>query len=340
MYRTVQVDTEQQWERFRSLGAIAAEEVDALPRRRADAFWLLESSGGCPVARCGVWWNGTAVHEGLPTGVIGHYYAEDLAAGAQMLHFACSRLKGQGCRLAVGPMDGSTWRRYRLVTERLVVARDDHPPFFLEPDNPDSWSEHFLTAGFSPVARFHSSLVTDLSLRHPLAQSAQSSFESEGGVLRSLRMDHFDDELQSIYSLSSECFRHNPFFTPLSWEEFQTLYGGLREGVRPELVLLAERAGKLIGLVFAMPDLVQLARNGSIDTVVIKSLAVSPDSAGAGLGSVLVDRCHRVAQQSGFRRVIHATMHDGNYSARISQRTASVFRRYALYGKRLQGEAE
>ena len=35
---------------------------------------------------------------------------------------------------AVGPLDGSTWRRYRLVTERGV-----EPPFFMEPDNPDDW---------------------------------------------------------------------------------------------------------------------------------------------------------------------------------------------------------
>lgn len=337
MYRIIEVDTESQWERFRALGGITAEETDVFPRGRADAFWVLESSSGRLLARCGLWWNATASHAGRPTGIIGHYHAEDAAAGTQILHFASNRLARQGCRLAIGPMDGSTWRRYRLVTDRVVGEEDSEPPYFLEPDNPDDWPGHFLAAGFTPIAHFHSALATNLSAGLPSAEAAVNCFETEGGTLRTLRMDRFEEELRSIYSLSCECFRNNPFFSALSWEEFQTLYSKLRNNVQPELVLLAERSGQLVGLLFAIPDLLQAARQRNIDTVIIKSLAVHPDFSGAGLGSLLADRCHQAALQAGFRRVIHALMSDGNYSARISRRTGTVFRRYALFGRVLLG---
>jgi GNAT superfamily N-acetyltransferase len=335
MYRTAEVDTPAQWERFRALGGITAEETDMFPRGRADACWLLESASGRPSARCGLWWNATAQVAGQPTGIVGHYHAEDAAAGAQMLEFACNRLQRQGCRLAIGPMDGSTWRRYRLVTDRVIDGQESQPPFFLEPDNPDDWPQHFLAAGFAPIARYHSALGTNLSIRFPGADAAASRFEAEGGTLRALRMGQFEEELRRMYALSGESFRNSPFFTALAWEEFQTMYSKLRDRVRPELVLLAERAGKLMGLLFAIPDLLQAARQRNIDTVIIKSLAVHPDFARAGLGTLLGDRCHQIAYESGFRRVIHALMSDGNYSDHISRHVASAFRRYALFGKDL-----
>src|SRR3954470_10754344 len=94
MYRIVEVDTAAQWERFRALGRISAEETDMFPRRRANTFWVLESSSGHPLARCGLWWNATASHvDRRPIGIIGHYYAEDATVGSQMLHFASNRLE-------------------------------------------------------------------------------------------------------------------------------------------------------------------------------------------------------------------------------------------------------
>ena len=43
--------------------------------------------------------------------------------------------------MAVGPMDGSTWRRYRFITERGA-----EPAFFLETYNPDVWPLNFTGA--------------------------------------------------------------------------------------------------------------------------------------------------------------------------------------------------
>ena len=58
------------------------------------------------------------------------------------------RLAAERCTIAIGPVDGNTWQRYRLITEPGT-----EPPFFLEPDNPDAWPGQFTAAGFTPLAQ-------------------------------------------------------------------------------------------------------------------------------------------------------------------------------------------
>jgi hypothetical protein len=54
-----------------------------------------------------------------------------------------------------------------------------------------------------------------------------------------------------------------------------------------------------------------------------------------GVGSVLSEAFHAAAERLGFRRAIHALMHDDNLSLQHSGRIGGrVFRRYVLLGRR------
>src|SRR5690349_20689387 len=94
-------------------------------------------------ARCSCWWSSGHTLNTDRVGVIGHYSADTADSGARVLNDACTQLAAHGCTIAVGPVDWSTWRSYRLVIER-----GSEPPFFLEPDTPDAWVSHFTAAGF------------------------------------------------------------------------------------------------------------------------------------------------------------------------------------------------
>src|SRR5689334_5383125 len=106
-------------------------------------------------ARCSCWWstghtlNTDRIEHVERVGIIGHYFADDADAGTRVLNDACAQLAAHGCTIAVGPMDGNTWRSYRLVIER-----GSEPPFFLEPDTPDAWVSHFTAAGFDTLANY------------------------------------------------------------------------------------------------------------------------------------------------------------------------------------------
>jgi len=68
----------------------------------------------------------------------------------------------------------------------------------------------------------------------------------------------------------------------------------------------------------------------------LKTFAVLPGRAYAGLGNVLVAHSHRIARALGYRRAIHALMYEGNNSLIISNRFSRPFRRYTLFAKVLR----
>ena len=299
--------------------------VDAIDA--ADLRWhapdlsLLAVHDGSLSARCSVW-----VRDGL--GVIGHYAAASPEAGHKILDHACATLRKAGCKSAVGPMDGNTWRRYRFI-----VDRGKEPAFFLEPDHCSDWPRHWIDAGFSPAAFYSSSLNSDLSVEDARTPGALTRLQDAGISIREFDREHSDRDLGRLFRLSSVAFCENPFYEPVSREEFDRQHRAVLPLLRSELVLLAERGEELVGFMFALPDLLQ--RPGAPPTVVLKTMAVHPDVGGMGLGSALMDLAQRAARRLGFTRVIHALMHESNASGRLSARYATPFRRYALFARPL-----
>jgi GNAT superfamily N-acetyltransferase len=294
---------------------------------------LVDAAGGV-LARCSLWWTATPPHADHRLGLLGHYAARDSASAAVLLQRACEELQAHGCTLAVGPMDGNTWQRYRLLTER-----GPEPIFFLEPDNPDDWPGHFTDNGFTALAQYYSALNTNLAEHDPRIPEMARRLDAQGFVLRPLRLDQFEEELRRIHAVSLASFAHNFLYTPIAEEDFVAQYRPVRDYVRPELVLIAEQDGRPAGYVFALPDLLQARRGQRVDTVIVKTLAVHPDHGGAGLGGLLTARCHEAARRLGYTRAIHALMHETNKSRRISGHTARTIRRYTLFARPLGDRA-
>jgi GNAT superfamily N-acetyltransferase len=309
-------------------------DATTLERDAPDAHWILPGEAGMLRARCSLWWARTPSLLRHRVGFIGHYAAADATAARLLLKRACRELAGRGCRVAVGPMDGSTWRRYRLVTER-----GGEPAFFLEPDNPDGWPEHFLGLGFRPIAQYLSAVNGDLSREDPRVTQIADRLTTAGVRIRSLDPRHTEDDLRRIYAVSTVSFRENFLYTPITEAEFLAQYRSFLPAVRPELVLIAEAEDQPVGFIFAVPDLQQAARGRPVDTVIVKTVAVLPERTRAGLGSLLLATCQRTARQLGYTRAIHALMHEQNTSRNLSRRYAYPMRRYALFGKVLEARS-
>ena len=293
---------------------------------------LQDTTGGL-LARCSLWRARDARGEPTTAGLIGHYAAFDADTGRALLEQASDWHRSEGCERVIGPMDGSTWHPYRLLTERGT-----EPVFFLEPDNPDDWPRHFADAGFAPLATYVSALNSDLHQFDPRSDRRRSGLEQNGITIRTIDAERFALDLAAIHELSLAAFADNFLFSPISLEAFVASYIPIRPLLVPELVLLAEQRGQLVGFIFAIPDLMESARGEPRRTVVLKSLAVHPSCAGIGLGGLLVDDCQRAASKLGFERAIHALMHETNLSRRISARYGTVIRRYTLYEKSLVRE--
>ncbi len=307
------------WDGARSTTRAGWAEVN-LGRDAPDVhFQVLE--GEALLARASVWF--TSALEGA--GCIGHYAAVHAEAGAAVLEAAGARLRAAGCTRIIGPLDGNTWRAYRLVSDAGSEA-----PFMLEPQNPPEWNAHFLDAGFTVLATYHSSLAVNPAPDERMGR-VRARLEGLGVTTRAANAKDLDGDLEQIYSVALESFAHNFLYTPLSKDAFLGLYRPGLQMLPPEFTRIAEHRGRAVGFAFAVPDLLR----SPVDTLILKTVGVRPGRQYAGLGALLGDELHSLARAMNLPRVVHALIYDGNVSGNASARTATVIRRYALYSKDL-----
>jgi len=281
-------------------------------------------------ARCSIWWRDTANVNGSRSGSIGHYAATDAEYGTAVLQYACRELKNRRCATAVGPLDGNTWRRYRFVTER-----GDAMPFFLEPDNPDAWPQHFGSSGFSTLAHYVSEINPDIANRQPELGSLRDKFTDLGLQIVPVDVDDPVDDMAGIYRVVCESFKKAFMYTPLDIDNYCSMYEPLLMQVDPRLMLVAKHAGEVVGFILAPPDFLQLQYQHRMDAIVIKTVAVLPQKEYSGLGRVLIVDLLKNAIDMGFTTAISALMQSENRSQEISSDCAGPMRAYALYAKEL-----
>lgn len=327
--RYIQINNSAELASLAAQGGFPPLEAQTFELHQPDAHWVL-LRGEAIAGYCSLWWQSVPDYPGERLGLIGHYNVMDSAAAANLLNHAAAELTTQGCTMAIAPIDGNTWRRYRLLSDRGT-----EPLFFLEPDNPDEWCGQFEEAGFGAIAHYSSAVANDLTQIDPRLAAAEQRLGSAGITIRPLDLEQFDAALEQIHALSLVAFQHNFLYSPISQAEFLAQYRQVRPYVQPELVLLAEQASQLVGFLFAVPDLLQAQRGEAVDTVIIKTVAVLPGRRYAGLGNVLVARVQAIAYVLGYRRAIHALMHDDNNSRNLSDRYARSIRRYTLYSRKL-----
>jgi GNAT superfamily N-acetyltransferase len=308
---------------------VRVEESTGLPDG-AQARCVLEDTDDA----CSLWWVDTPAYADHRVGLIGHFAASNQQAGAALLDAGCSHLRQAGCTLAIAPMDGNTWRRYRVVTGNGEPPEE--VPFFLEPRHPAHWLACFQLAGFASLARYYSSLVQGpLPPDERVVRVAQRA-ATQGYCIATAASIPFEDLLRRIYAMSVEIFSSNFLYSPQSWDDYLAQYSRIVPIVRPEFVLLCTRNGEDAGFLFAIPDAAQTARGESVDTLIIKTVGVRSAHQGRGLGSVLTQAAHQAAWSAGYRRVIHALMHEANESNEILSTNARRIREYTLFSRELR----
>jgi GNAT superfamily N-acetyltransferase len=265
------------------------------------------------------------------SGLIGHYGARDPDAGVVLLRAAASALDAEGAARVLGPMNGSTWARYRFALSPETPEEANEPPYLSEPVNPAAHLDQFTAAGFTPIVEYESRIQRDLAVADPKAESAAVKVAAAGIGIEPLSLERFEETLAEIHALSLESFGDNPYYRPIARDAFLAMYTPLRPILDPALVELArDGAGALVGFAFAFVDPLGAAA-GAPGRVVLKTLVTKPTLRGVGLGSLLMDRTRSIALDKGHRAVIHALMHLSNASKRMSERSTTRFRRYALF---------
>jgi hypothetical protein len=257
--------------------------------------------------------------DGLRCAAIGGIAFDTVDAGAALLQKTMQTLRVEGFGGLLGPMDGDTWHRYRVVTES-----DGSQPFALEPQSGPHDFAAFTAAGLAPISTYVSS-------RARLAGTVSGDPVSMPGVTVSAWDGQGAEQLVGkLFETSGSAFSSNHFFKPITLGAFLDLYRPILPMLDPRHILFAHGPSQqLVGFLFGMLDRLT---SGSKPAAILKTYA----SGLRGVGHLLADTFHRRALELGFEDVIHALMHESNVSRERSARhNATIFRRYALMGAKL-----
>ncbi|MFC5049806.1 hypothetical protein ACFPK9_04155 [Rubritalea spongiae] len=278
-----------------------------------------------------LWLKNIPAIEGETVATLGNCYLDKSSNPTSFLTDCIDWLhKNHQITMLIGPMNGNTWLKHRLIIET-----DESPPFLMEPMEPQFYYNAFEQSGFKTIASYCSHRV-DLTKPQADHSPLLKRIQKKGISIRPLNMDSFESDLKSIFKLSLESFQQNFLYTPIKEEVFLSKYLESKKLVDPALVLLAERDNELVAYLFCIPD--HAARQyGKQPAIILKTLASKPDKALAGIGHLLVSQAHSIAKNKGYTEAIHALQHEDNEATRISERfQATKFRRYALMSKTLK----
>ena len=207
----------------------------------------------------------------------------------------------------IGPIDGSTWHSYRLVS-----FTDGSPSFPMEPTNPLWYNDVYTDLGFVPIKKYFSE-------RFPI-KDIKPYEKSNIVTIRQFK----PEDLQAMYEISKVGFADNFLYHPISYAEFEALYLPKISMVVHDFILVAEVDNKAVGFLFAFVYQ---------DTLILKSIAVLPEHRSASIGGRMVNVALVKAEAIVIKTAIGALFIEGNTSGKIvANYGGEVFREYTLYG--------
>ncbi|MEM1275593.1 MAG: hypothetical protein AAGH74_03640 [Pseudomonadota bacterium] len=242
-------------------------------------------------------------------------------AGYALLRDICEIAERKGYAAIIGPMDGDTWHAYRLVTES-----DGSNSFLMEPPQSEAALKALDLAGFRIIERYFSSRLA--------IDDLPESDEEERTGFRIETWDGSDPDrfFAEVHGLSCRAFADNPFYRPISQDQFLDLYRPYVPLMQPDLIFFArDTSGSMEGFLFGIPN---YQEGPTPQSVILKTYAgIRP-----GVGKSLSQRFHTAVKAMKFETVIHALIHDDNVSGKRSEAMGGkIFRRYGLFGRELDG---
>ena len=253
----------------------------------------------------------------------------------QLFNKIFEELKKEGIETIIGPLNGTTWNTYRYVTEK-----GNGRPFLLEPWNEDYSVSLFEKLDFKHLAGYISTVMEgmDSDGRKNLDKKIEKLKKFD--YYKDIRVESAENKdllkvLNKVYDLTVEAFKNNFLYSELEREIFLKIYMSYEDKIVKKFFKMLYLKGELIGYVFGIPDYTELGYKGKIDTIILKTIAVSPEYNGKGMGYILINSLIEEAEKEGYENVIYALMHQSNVSKNIGLLLGNMLRKYTLFIKEL-----
>ncbi len=198
---------------------------------------------------------------------------DPVVAGA-LLSQARQWVSGRGAQFLRGPVNPST--NYECA---LLVDGFDSDPMVMMTYNPPYYPALMDQLGLRKAKDLFAYSHDARNIDSPkINRIADRVVRNSGVTIRPINMKDFEAEVArvwEVYGASTGAWAHNWGFVPMSQAEFAAMGKEMKMIVKPELVLIGEVAGKVVGFALALPDVNQAlkhARGNLLPTGLLKIL--------------------------------------------------------------------
>lgn len=194
---------------------------------------------------------------GENAGFFGFFEAvnDDAVAGA-LLSQARQWVLGRGAQFLRGPMNPSTNYECGMLIEGFESS-----PMIMMSYNPPYYPGLMERVGLRKAKDLFAYLLDTSSGPGERAKAlARRSLRVHGVTVRRICRDSFEADLRSVWSVYNSAWERNWGFVPMEWEEFSHMASEMKPLLVPDLVLLAEVAGRVVGFALALPDINEVLR--------------------------------------------------------------------------------
>jgi len=181
---------------------------------------------------------------------------ENYDVARYLLDAACEWLRKRGFILMRGPTSFTD-----NDNPGVLIEGADCPPVMLEAHTPLYYKDFLEKYGMEKDhdlyawRAFRSQIGEELKNIPPdLARVAEAVRKAANIKIRKLRLDKWDEEIDTALYLFNTTLTHLPDFNPITKADFRRLTDHIRPFIDPDLALFAEVKEKPIGFCVAIPD--------------------------------------------------------------------------------------
>ena len=287
--------------------------------------FLAGSSGGPMAHACAV------TDRRLPgVGLIGFFESSSEGAHARgVLQAATRSLVSRGVKTIRGPVDLTTWNRFR------VCYPDQEPPFVSEPFTRAYYRSCFSELGFAVAQRNVSTICGAEQVGFHRFATHLETLQASGFVFERVEPVRLPSVLPHLHNLVLRCFADTWSFVPASLDEFRYTFADLSPASTDTVIHVAYTpAGAPVGCCFAALD---WSRNGG--RAVIKSVAVVPMDRRLEIARALLYLTYGAGVSEGVSGFILSTMRSDNKRVRaLTPGPREIYRQYEVFGLEVEGE--
>jgi GNAT superfamily N-acetyltransferase len=196
-------------------------------------------------------------YHGEKAGFFGFFESiDDQEAATALLTQARNWVRDKGAEFLRGPVNPSTNYECGLLVEGF-----DSDPMVMMTYNPPYYRKLMEQAGLRKAKDLYAYLSNSHRIEmKKIDRVAHKVLTATGVTVRPINMKDFAAEVGrvwEVYGAATGAWAKNWGFVPMSREEFAAMGKEMKMIVKPDLVLIGEKNGKVVGFALALPDVNQ-----------------------------------------------------------------------------------